>query len=96
MFLEKHRGKFRNDQARLGCLVASDTGMRIGEVVALRWKDVDLDTGVVRVDRAWDRIQRIFKPPKWGKTRRCGMTSRLRGELIRWRGSGESDSVVSG
>lgn len=32
--------------------LALDTGMRRGELCALRWRDVDLDEGVVRVRRA--------------------------------------------
>lgn len=34
--------------------LALDTGMRRGELCALRWRDVDLDGGVIRVRRARD------------------------------------------
>jgi integrase len=35
------------------CLVALKTGMRQGELLALRWNDVDLDHAVVRVRRSY-------------------------------------------
>jgi integrase len=35
------------------CLVALKTGMRAGEIAALRWGDVDLDEAVVRVRRSY-------------------------------------------
>jgi integrase len=35
------------------CLVALTTGMRAGEIAALRWGDVDLDEAVVRVRRSY-------------------------------------------
>jgi integrase len=37
-------------------LVALDSGLRQGEVLGLRWQDVDLATGVVRVSRALQRV----------------------------------------
>ena len=30
-------------------------GLRRGELMALRWEDVDLAAGVIRVERSWDR-----------------------------------------
>jgi integrase len=35
------------------CLVALKTGMRMGEIFALRWSDVDLEEAVVRVRRSY-------------------------------------------
>jgi integrase len=35
------------------CMVALKTGMRMGEILALRWSDVDLDDAVVRVRRSY-------------------------------------------
>lgn len=39
-------------------------GLRRGELQALRWEDVDLDAGVLRVDRSWDDKERILIEPK--------------------------------
>lgn len=44
---------FRN----IGLLIAMHTGMRIGEICALQWSDVDVDNGVIHVDKT---IQRIY------------------------------------
>jgi integrase len=30
-------------------------GLRLGELKALRWQDIDLEAGVIRVERGWDR-----------------------------------------
>jgi len=39
----------RHERLYLGWLLAAMTGMRRGEVLGLRWRDVDLDTGIVSV-----------------------------------------------
>jgi integrase len=47
--------------------VALGTGMRRGELLALRWQDVDLDGATLRVERALEQTQRgglVFKAPK--------------------------------
>jgi integrase len=47
--------------------VALATGLRRGELLALRWQDIDLDGGVLRVERALEETQRgglAFKSPK--------------------------------
>lgn len=44
---------FRN----LGVLICLSTGMRIGEVCALKWSDIDLTDQVIRINRT---IQRIY------------------------------------
>lgn len=52
-------------------LLALTTGMRRGEIVALRWKNVDLDKGVVRVVESIEQTKKgiRFKPPKNNKNR---------------------------
>jgi integrase len=35
------------------CLIALKTGMRQGELVALRWQDIDLEQAVIRVRRSY-------------------------------------------
>lgn len=39
-------------------------GLRRGELQALRWEDVDLERGVLRVERAWDEKGRVLVGPK--------------------------------
>lgn len=52
-------------------LIALTTGMRRGEICALRWKNVDLDKAVVRVVESIEQTRKgvRFKAPKTGKTR---------------------------
>jgi len=48
-------------------IVALFTGMRLGEVLALRWSNVDLDGKVIRVREALEQTKQFgvrFKPPK--------------------------------
>ena len=56
-YLSEHAG----DSTCLGVLLACCTGIRIGELCALKWGDIDLETGVLRVRRNMQRIK------KWGK-----------------------------
>jgi integrase len=38
------------------------SGLRRGELVALRWEDVDLATGVLHVRRGWDAVEGEIAP----------------------------------
>ncbi len=55
----------------MSSLIALTTGMRRGEIVALRWKNVDLDKSLIRVVESVEQTKKAirFKPPKNGKTR---------------------------
>jgi integrase len=47
--------------------LALATGMRRGELLALRWTDIDMDRGVVKVERSLEELadgSLRFKPPK--------------------------------
>ena len=52
-------------------LIALSTGMRRGEILALRWRNVDLERGVVRVVETLEETKSgiRFKAPKTEKTR---------------------------
>ena len=39
-------------------------GLRAGELAALRWEDVNLARGVLRVERAWDPKSKCYVAPK--------------------------------
>lgn len=45
------------DLARFGTLLALLTGMRIGEICALRWGDIFLDDGIIRVAGTMQRLK---------------------------------------
>lgn len=49
----KEHFTFRN----LGILICLSTGMRIGEICALKWSDIDIDSQVININRT---IQRIY------------------------------------
>jgi integrase len=54
-------------------VVALGTGMRRGELCALRWQGVDLDAGSLRVERSLEQTRKgglRFKPPKTARGRR--------------------------
>lgn len=56
-------------------MLAALTGVRRGELVALRWSDVDLAAGVVRVERAITVVDKVTHegPTKTHQTRRVAL-----------------------
>jgi integrase len=52
-------------------LLALTTGMRRGEILALRWKNIELDRGTLRVMESLEQTKTgiRFKAPKTGRTR---------------------------
>jgi integrase len=73
-------------------------GLRRGELMALRWEDIDLKAGVLRVERAWDPIARTFIEPKSRAGRRTvPIASALKGLLLEHRlRCGRSAGLVFG
>ena len=59
-------------------VVAVTAGLREGELLALRWEDVDLEAGTLQVRRVFSeaRSGRIFETPKSGKGRNIRLTRR--------------------
>jgi integrase len=53
-------------------VVALGTGMRRGELLALRWQDVNLDKGVINVERSLEQTRKglRFKSPKSARGKR--------------------------
>jgi integrase len=56
-------------------LCALRTGMRLGELLALEWGDIDFRNGFIEVRRAW--VKGRITTPKNGKTRRVDMSNQL-------------------
>lgn len=46
------------DNTKMGVLLSYYTGLRIGEVCGLKWCDIDLDKGILKVERT---VQRIYE-----------------------------------
>ena len=62
----------REDRLEALYVLAVHCGLRQGELLALRWEDVDLETGTLRVSRTLSRTKDgpIFTAPKTAKSRR--------------------------
>jgi integrase len=56
-------------------LTLARTGMRIGEVLGLQWKDIDFRSGLINVNRSFSRGK--VGTPKGGKGRRVEMSNQL-------------------
>lgn len=57
--LEKYLLMHLDDDTCVGILIAMYTGLRIGELCALRWKDLDVQQGVLYVRTTLQRIGRM-------------------------------------
>jgi integrase len=70
------------------CLMALATGMRRGEILALRWKNADLERGVVHVVESIEQTKALglrFKPTKNNKGRAITLPKFATDELRRLR-----------
>jgi integrase len=67
------------DQALWGA--AFYAGLRLGELHALRDEDVDLDAGVIRVERSWDRRAGVIEPKSRAGRRAVPIVAALRSHL---------------
>src|SRR5262249_57591421 len=45
-------------------------GLRLGELQALQWDDIDLTTNLIHIKRGWDRQQGFISPKSRAGTRR--------------------------
>jgi len=60
-------------------------GLRRGELRALRWIDVDLAGGVIRVERSWDVKEGVIEPKSTAGRRKVPIAAILRDYLIEHR-----------
>ncbi len=67
----------------LPVMLALATGMRRGEILALRWRNVDLDRGIVRATESLEQSKGglRFNPPKSGRARVITLPSFAADEL---------------
>jgi integrase len=59
--------------------------LRAGELRATRWEDVDLGSGVIRVERAMDARGSVIEPKTKASRRKVPVVAVLREILIEWR-----------
>lgn len=68
--LKNYLVKHVEDETCLGILVAMYTGIRIGELCALRWKDINLEVGSLTISSNLQRV-RIYEEQENKKTQVC-------------------------
>ena len=84
-----HKRKPENHPLYRVATIGLATGLRRGEIAALRWSDIDLDGGKLRVERSLEQTNAglAFKPPKTKAGRRtisvpASITSALRAHWL--------------
>lgn len=77
----------RKSRVFIPVLLAAMCGMRRGEVIALRWKDIDLAAAVIAVTRSAEQVgtEVRYKETKSGKARTVALSSTVLDELKRHR-----------
>src|SRR5262249_1777120 len=58
------------------------SGLRLGELRALRWEDIDLANGVIRVERSWDKVEGPIEPKSRAGRRSVPIAGVLRDYLV--------------
>jgi integrase len=67
-------------------------GLRRGELMGLQWRDIELEQGILRVERAWDPNERTMIAPKSkAGSRRVPIPTVLRAHLAPLSAAGEAD-----
>lgn len=65
--------------------VALYAGLRLGELLALSWEDVDFVAGLIRVVHSWDRVAGLIEPKSRSGARRVPLTGTVRTLLLEHR-----------
>ena len=60
-------------------------GLRLGELQALRWPDLDLAGGIIRVERSWDPKAGVIDPKSQAGRRKVPVPAILRDHLVEHR-----------
>jgi integrase len=55
-------------------LVAVRTGLRLGEILALEWPDIDFDERTAEISKSWNYKRKTMGSPKNDKSRRVDLT----------------------
>jgi integrase len=79
-------------------VLALTSGARIGELLALRWSDLDLESGTLRIERTRSAAKDgpTFTTPKGGKARHAHLTPRALEALRRHRASQNEERLKVG
>jgi integrase len=79
-------GAWKTNVAYSCFFFAANTGMRRGEVMALKWQNIDFDQGTIDVLEAWKKKRGTKGEPKWCSLRSLPMTKALSQRLIKFKG----------
>ncbi|MGX7149318.1 tyrosine-type recombinase/integrase [Enterococcus ureasiticus] len=90
----------------LPILIALETGMRIGEICALKWEDIDFQSSIIHVNRTKQRIclpddsgnktQIIETAPKTPNSNRfIPISLKLKKSLLTWKEDSQSPFVIA-
>ena len=60
-------------------------GLRLGELRALNWQDIDLNAGLIHIQHAWDPVVGLIEPKSRSGKRRVPLTHTLRNHLLEHR-----------
>lgn len=66
-------------------IVALGTGLRMGELIALQWGDIDFSTASVHVRRQWCQVAKDFTLPKSNERRVVPLPPRVVEALREWK-----------
>jgi len=88
----------KNTRTYWPVLLALSTGMRRGEILALRWRNVDLDRGILRVTESLEQTRAgvRFKAPKTERSRAITLPAFARDELRRLKREQAEELLRSG
>ena len=78
-------GPWKDAQDRLAFLLAYSCGLRKGEVLGLRWKNVRVELRAIKVDEALIDVAHTLGDPKKGKRRWCPIPGSTLQQLLAWR-----------
>lgn len=81
------------------CLLAYHTGMRVSEVCGLTWNDIDLDKGVLHVERQLHHVDGLtqFGPPKTPTSEReMYLDTKIVNELRLWQREQKKQMLSAG
>lgn len=87
-------------------ILGLSTGMRIGEICGLQWKDIDFDNGTITIERTLQRISNsalkdskteivISSPKTSSSIRKIPLSSYLKTYLLKHKANSKSTFVVS-
>lgn len=70
------------------------TGMRSGELYALKWSDIDEDNGIIRVEKSYNHQMKEFKSTKNGKWRNVNISPQLKEIILHLRNKNSNCEFV--